>query len=165
VTYTLYDDVTIAAAPPPPPPQPLVNGTFETGSLSGWTASGSSSASTASVHGGTTSALLGLVGTATKDSAIAQTFTALSAGGTLSFWYLAVCNDTVAYDWATATLKDNTSGTTTTVLARTCTKTGSWVQVSAALTASHGYTLTLANHDDSYAGDETHTFFDDVVVK
>ncbi len=30
------------------------------------------------------------------------------------------CPDTVTYDWATVTLKDNTTGTTATLVARTC---------------------------------------------
>jgi serine protease len=75
------------------------------------------------------------------------------------------CPDTVTYDWATATLKDNTSGTTTTVLAKTCVNPSSgWKQVSSALTAGHSYTLTLTSHDDNYAGDPTYTLYDDVTV-
>ena len=37
------------------------------------------------------------------------------------------CDDTVTYDWATATLKDNTTGTTKTILPKTCTNpTSGW---------------------------------------
>jgi len=76
-----------------------------------------------------------------------------------------VCPDTVTYDWASATLVDNTSSTTTTVLARTCSFTGAWVQSSGAtLTGGHSYTLTLLNHDDNYPGDPTYTLFDDVAI-
>jgi serine protease len=71
----------------------------------------------------------------------------------------------VTYDWATATLKDNTSGTSSTVLAKTCNNTGTWTQVSTAITAGHSYTLTLISHDDNYAGDATYTLYDDVVIK
>jgi len=35
--------------------------------------------------------------------------------GDPAHWYDVVCPDTVTYDWATATLKDTTSNTTTTV--------------------------------------------------
>ena len=75
------------------------------------------------------------------------------------------CPDTVTYDWATATLRDNTTGSTRTVLAKTCTVGAGWKQVSATLTAGHSYTLTLTNRDDNYAGDPTFTLYDDVVVQ
>jgi hypothetical protein len=163
-TYTLYDDVTVAATTPPPP-SPLVNGDFETGTLSGWTGTGSTSVASSPVHGGTHSALTGILGSPSTTSSIAQTFTASASGGTLSFWYYVVCKDTVSYDWATATLKDNTAGTTTTPLAKTCSNAGTWKQVTATLTASHSYTLTLTNKDDNYAGDETYTYWDDVTVQ
>jgi hypothetical protein len=74
------------------------------------------------------------------------------------------CPDTVTYDWATATLKDNTANTTTTALAKTCVSSSGWTQVSSGLTAGHSYTLTLISHDDNYAGDPTYTKFDDVTV-
>ena len=70
----------------------------------------------------------------------------------------------MTYDWATATLLDNTTGTTATVLGRTCTNNGAWVQVSAAIVAGHSYTLRLISHDDNYAGDPTYTLYDDVAV-
>jgi hypothetical protein len=70
----------------------------------------------------------------------------------------------VTYDWATATLKDNTSGTTTTILAKTCTNNTTWVKVSKTITAGHAYTLTLTSRDDNYPGDATYTLFDDVVL-
>src|SRR5207253_10890037 len=92
------------------------------------------------------------------------TFTAPAAGGTLSFCYRVVCTDTVTYDWATATLRDNTAGTTTTLLARTCSNTGAWSGTSATLVASHSYTLTLIDHDDNYATDPTYTLYDDVAI-
>jgi hypothetical protein len=163
-TYTQYDDVTIAAPAPPPPPQTLTNGGFETGSLSPWTSTGTTSISTTS-HSGSDAAQCGSTSATNGDSSITQTFTAPSTGGTLTFWYRITCPDTVSYDWATATLKDNTAGTSTTPLAKTCTNTGTWVQVSVTLVANHSYTLTLTSHDDNYAGDATYTLFDDVAVK
>jgi len=72
------------------------------------------------------------------------------------------CPDSVRYDWVMATLRDNTTGTTTTVLAKTCTNTGAWLSNAAALVGSHSYTLTLIDHDDNYATDPTYTLFDDV---
>jgi serine protease len=74
------------------------------------------------------------------------------------------CPDTVTYDWFTVTLKDNTSGTTSTVLGRTCATNSGYVQVSTPVTAGHSYTLTLTNHDDNYAGDASYTDVDDVAT-
>ncbi len=141
----------------------IVNGGFETGTLSGWTAAGSTSVG-GSAHTGSYAAVVGSTSPTNGDSSIAQTFTAPQAGGTLSFYYNVHCPDSVTYDWATATLKDNTSATTTTLLANTCSNTGAWTQVSSALTGSHSYTLTLVSHDDNYAGDPTYTQYDDVAV-
>ncbi|HST29512.1 MAG TPA: hypothetical protein VLK27_01590 [Chthoniobacterales bacterium] len=75
------------------------------------------------------------------------------------------CPDTVQYDWATATLSDNTTGTTTTILPKVCATSSTWVQDTATITAGHSYTLTLIGHDDNYVGDATYTLFDDVVTQ
>ena len=73
------------------------------------------------------------------------------------------CPDTVTYDWATATLRDNSAGTTGTVLAPICTTNG-WTQVTGSVTPGHNYTLTLTSHDDNYPGDPSYTRFDDVAL-
>ncbi len=143
----------------------LVNGTFESGNLTGWTGSGVAAVNTAAKHSGTYGAQLGSTSPST-DSSVAQTFTLPSNASTLSFWYANTCPDTLTYDWATATLKDNVSGTTTTILAKVCTATPNWTQVNTnvASNAGHSVTLTVSNHDDNYAGDPTFTYVDDVVV-
>jgi hypothetical protein len=71
----------------------------------------------------------------------------------------------VTFDWATATLRDNTAATTRTILPRTCSTNATFVQVSATITAGHSYTITLTNRDDNFAGDASFTIFDDVVVQ
>ena len=103
----------------------IVNGGFETGNLTGWTPAGTASVVTGG-HSGTYAARVGSTSPTNGDSSIAQTFTVPSGQNTLTFWYKIVCPDTITYDWATATLKDNTAATTTTVLAKTCSNTGAW---------------------------------------
>ncbi len=149
--------------PPPPPSTSVTNGGFETGSLSGWTSSGTTGIS-ATAHTGSYSGLTGSSSPTNGTSSLSQTFAAASGTSALSFWWESSCPDTVTYDWSTATLKDNTTGTTTTVLPRTCAASVTWAKVSAAVTAGHSYTLTLANNDDNYTGDATYTRYDDVAV-
>ena len=138
-----------------------VNSGFESG-LTGWTSSGSTSVST-TAHSGAQSAMVGSTNP-TTDSSLSQTFTLPSNATAVSFWYQVHCPDTITYDWASATLKDNTTGTTTTMLAKTCSNSGTWQQASTSATGGHSVTLTLANHDDNYAADPTYTLYDDVAV-
>ena len=155
---------TVAVTVTAPPPSPIVNGDFEAGNLSGWTSTGTTALVVGAAHGGSDAAQVGGTSPTNGDSSIRQTFSAGAAGGTLSFYYKVVCTDTVRYDWATATLRDNTANTTRTVLARTCTNNNTWNRASATLTASHSYTLTLISHDDNYPGDPTYSLYDDVTV-
>jgi serine protease len=65
----------------------------------------------------------------------------------------------------TVTLKDNTAGTTQTLVAKTCAAVYRWTNVTASVTAGHSYTLTLTSHDDNYSFDPTYTLFDDVILQ
>lgn len=144
---------------------PIVNGGFETGSFSGWSTSGASTTIVSSgAHSGKFAAMAGSTSPTAGDSSIIQTFTAAPGDTTLSFWYNVTCPDTVNLDWATATLADNTSQTTTTLLAPTCVASSNWQKVVGTVMAGHSYTLTLTSHDDNNPGDATYTLFDDVVV-
>jgi hypothetical protein len=143
---------------------PLANGGFETGNLSAWKPSGSPPAVVAAgCHSGSYCAQLGST-SPSKVSNLAQKFVVPSGASTLSFWYRVSCPDTVNHDWATAKLKDNTAQTTTTLLAKTCSNSGPWTQVSGSVIAGHNYTLTLTSRDDNKAGDPTYTLYDDVAV-
>src|SRR3989442_1097557 len=142
----------------------VFNGGFETGNLSSWTSTGAASVGTAP-HSGSYSAQVGSASAFSGDSTNAQTVTAPTPTGPLTFWYQVHCPDTVTYDWATASLVDNSTGTTTTLLAKTCSNSGAWVQSNAAsLVGGHSYTLSLLSHDDNYPGDPTYTLFDDVAL-
>lgn len=142
----------------------IVNGRFETGNFTGWTQGGVASSVVTGGHSGTFTARVGSTSPTNGDSTVTQTFTAPAAGGQLSFWYKMSCPDTVTYDWATTTLRDNTTGTTTTMLPRVCQTNTTWVPVSANLTGGHSYTLTLLSHDDNYVGDATYVLYDDVAI-
>ena len=141
----------------------VTNGGFETGSASGWTVSGNSSVIAAAAHSGSYGLMLGSTSPSNTSTA-AQTFTAASGTSTLSFYYNVTCPDTVTYDWATVTLKNNTTGTTSTILAKTCVSSSGWIKVSKSIVAGDSYTLTLTSKDDNYAGDPTYTYYDDVTV-
>jgi hypothetical protein len=141
----------------------IVNGGFEAGSLSGWTATGpATGVTTSGPHSGTYAALLGSTSPTNGSSSIAQTFTAPTGSSTVSFWYNVTCPDTVRRDWATATLKDNTTGKTTTLLPRTCVASSGWTLVSHAITAGDSYTITLTSRDDNNPANPTYTEYDDV---
>jgi hypothetical protein len=145
----------------------LKDGGFESGSLGAWTASGASSAVVSGGHSGTYAAQLGSPGTPTNgDSSISQTFLVPATGGILSFWYQVHCPDVVTNDWATATLLDTSTGTTVTLLPKTCNDYGNWAQViyNLAPNARHMLTLTLTSHDDNDATFPTYTLFDDVGI-
>ncbi|HKT00294.1 MAG TPA: hypothetical protein VJT31_12245 [Rugosimonospora sp.] len=140
----------------------ITNGGFESG-LTGWTSTGATAAVTTPVRTGSGAARIGSTSPST-DSSLAQTFTAPSGATTLSFYYRMTCPDTLTFDWFTATLADNTAGTSTTVRSKVCATNSSYQHVTGSLTAGHSYTITLTNHDDNFAGDPSYTYVDDVTA-
>jgi len=142
----------------------IINGGFESGNLNGWTTAGTTARVTGG-HSGTYAARTGSTAPTNGDSSVSQTFTASAGATQISFWYMIVCPDTVNYAWATATLRNNSTSVTSTVLAPVCTDTGLWQQVTAPVSAGTSYTLTLINHDDGLVVDPTYTLYDDVTLQ
>jgi hypothetical protein len=156
--------------PDPSPTSPpgagaaIVNGGFESGTFTGWSRTGTTSIVSDPVRSGTRAVLLGSANPTDGDSAVSQTFTAPPGTSTVSFWYDLNCPDDVFWDWATAILADRTTGSTRTVLPRTCTLGAGWQQVAASVTPGHSYTLTLVSHDENNPRDATDTTYDDVTL-
>ena len=90
----------------PMPSGGLVNGGFETGNFTGWTRTGTTAIMASPVEAGLSAGRGGSTAVTNGDSSISQTFTVPASGGTLSFWYRVACPDTVAYDWATVTVRN-----------------------------------------------------------
>ena len=156
-TYSIPVSIIVASA------SGILNGSFETDSFASWSRAGTTSIST-TAHSGHYSAQVGGILPTNGDSRVSQTFKAPSGTRTLSFWYQVNCQDTLPYDWATATLKDNGSKKVTTILVETCNLDAQWVKVSATITAGHSYTLSLISYDDNHPNDPTYTLYDDVLV-
>lgn len=155
-TRTLVDDAAVVF-------NPVVNPGFETGDFNGWSTTGATSVVTAP-HLGTFAAQAGATTATNGDSTIAQTFTLPTGSTTLSFFYKMTCTDTVTFDWVTATLIDNTTGLTTTMLTKRCVTNTAFAKAALNVTAlvGHSLTLVLTGHDDNSAADPSHVVFDDI---
>lgn len=147
-------------------PQPVTgvtNGNFEAG-LTGWARSGSTLSSSNYSHSGVRSGRSGATTATRGDSILSQTLTVPSGRTRLNVWWKGRCADRVGLAWATVIVKRNTSGSTSTLLPRTCVRSGSWTRVSVGVTAGHSYTVRLVNHDDGVAATPNRTYFDDVTL-
>jgi len=154
---------TIWTTSPRPVSARLTNGGFESG-LAHWVGSGATLASTRYRHGGARSARAGRTTATTGDSVLSQTLTVPAGRDRLSVWWKGRCSDRATKAWASVVVRRNTSGKTSTLLPRTCVRTGSWRKVSVAVTAGHSYTVRLVNHDDGVAATPNRTYFDDVTL-
>jgi hypothetical protein len=117
---------------------PVRNGGFDSGSLSGWSPAGTVEITDRDPHSGGYSALVRGAGS------IAQTFAAPQRTAQLSLWYRVSCPDPMHRQWATATVRDDTTRTDAMVLPPTCTSDQGWRHTATPLIAGHAYTVTLA---------------------
>ena len=148
----------------------IVNGTFETGNLTGWTTGGALAPSISSVqkHGGSFSALLGASAAPEPngDSFLSQNITLPAAftSATLTFWYWPSSTDNVNFDWQEVQIQ-NTSGNTLAQVMKVCQNTQAWTQVTVDLTPYKGQTIRLYfnAHGDGF-GDLTYMYVDDVTL-
>jgi hypothetical protein len=144
----------------------LTNGGFESGNLSGWSASGVlAPAITTTPHTGTYSARLGSTSPFNGDSALSQAVTVPSGTSQLSFWYQPHCPDTITYDQIQMQIR-STGGATLANVLNVCTNTGVWTNVSYNTSAFAGQTVVLwfNGHDDNYPTDPTYFLLDDVAL-
>jgi hypothetical protein len=147
-------------------PQAVVNGGFETGTLSGWTASGAyTPVITTSPHAGGYSARLGSTAPVNGNSTLRQTVAVPSGSSRLTFWYQPHCTDTIAYDQIQMQVR-STSGSTLATVLNVCSNSGAWTQASFSTTPYAGQTVVLGviDHDYGYAGDATYFLLDDVTL-
>lgn len=139
-TYSAIDDVALSATAPGP-----TNGGFESGDLAGWAAGSGYQSVLAHARTGAYAGYLGSNSNVTVTSAIAQTFTAPANATHVSFAYATRCVGDKTKNWFNATIRDNTTGTSSTVVATTCPGTTAWTTAGASVVAGHSYTLTFAN--------------------
>src|SRR5947209_15773994 len=159
-THTTSVTLTVTSTAPP---GALVNGGFETGSLSGWTSGGvMAPAVVATPHSGSYSARVGSSTAYNGDSSLTQSVVVPSGNSRLTFWYQPHCTDTITYDQIQLQIQ-NTAGTTLATPLNVCSNSGVWTQVTFDTSAYAGQTvvLRLNVHDDGYAGDPTYSLYDD----
>jgi hypothetical protein len=148
----------------------VYNGGFESG-MTPWLAGGIKPGvlSTAKVHTGTTSVLLGTP-TAPEpngDSWVQQTVSVPVGTSTLSFWYTGGTNgDVITSDWQEAQIR-NTSGTTLAEVFKALNASTAWTQVTYDLSPFAGQTIVLwfnVHEDGSATSDQSWMYIDDVAI-
>jgi subtilase family serine protease len=127
------------------PPSDIVNGGFETGTLSGWTSTGTVSAIGSPVHSGNHAARAG-----TGNGTLSQTFTAHHTA--FSLWADQICGQG-AFGFSTITLTDTTKNSSQTLLNQFCGQgAAGYHQLTATLTSGDSYTITINNQDFGFGG-------------
>jgi hypothetical protein len=138
-------------------------GGFNSGTLGSTISSGPVSIST-NAHSGGSSIQIGASTQYNGDASLSQTFTVATGYVSVSFWYELVCTGSASHNWMTATLRDNTSKTTATMLGKTCARSAGWTPVAARVTAGHSYTMTIVVHADGQRSHPAYAFVDDTAL-
>ncbi len=146
----------------------LGNGDFETGDLTDWTvAKGVVAASSAVVHGGSYSALLGSnVRGYSGNDVLTQSVTVPSTGTTtLSFWGNYVCPGANTFEYERVWILNSTNHRLAQVY-KQCDNNQTWENTTFDLTPYAGQTITLQflNRDDKSSADLAYWYLDDVSV-
>lgn len=153
-------------------PNTLSNGGFESGTLACWTAGGALTpdASVLQAHGGSFSAQLGAIGLPEPDgdSSIYQTVTVPSTlqNPTLTFWFWPSSQDSIAFDWQEAQIRD-TAGNRLAQVFNVSSNSQSWRYVTFDLTPYRGQTVQLyfnVHEDGDSYGYLTYMYLDEVAI-
>jgi len=145
----------------------VVNPGFETGTLSPWTSCGTTSdvsVTTAQVHSGSDSALIGTTAKPEVNgtAGVCQTVT-VPAAATLTFWVYEGTTDSIEYVDQEADIL-STSGTQLTQLYAEANTTNGWVEKSFSLSSYAGETVQLyfGVKGNGYSKDYVYEYLDDV---
>jgi hypothetical protein len=144
----------------------VANGGFETGNLTGWTASGAyKPIISTTAHTGAYSAQIGSKNPVNGDSTLTQAITLPSGNSRVTFWYQAHCTDSITYDQIQMQVR-STGGATLATGLYVCPPSTAWTSVTVDTSAYAGQTVVLwfDDHDDGYPDDPTYFLLDDVSV-
>ena len=146
----------------------VANPGFETGTFASWIPSGVSKPVIvgSGAHAGTYAARPGSPTPYNGNSTLTQMVTVPSSGGTLSFWYLPRCPDTLTYDQQQAQIRSTVGSTLATVM-NICSNSGAWTQKTFSMAAYAGQTVVLYFnvHDDGYPTDPSYMLVDDISIQ
>jgi M6 family metalloprotease-like protein len=149
----------------------IANGSFESGSLDGWTifnyprTDNSTKVSTSTPHGGSYAGHIQSYASGGGDSSLEQKVT-LPASASLTFWYNIQCNDMPGFGWFTAQILNESGNVIKTLIPKTCTNGQGWKQSQTDLSDLAGQTVLIRFTDrgDYDFQHQTITLIDDVAI-